>query len=112
MLSKKERIKKKKEFEYVFRKGKNFNNAFFIVKVVENKISFSRFAFVAPLKSFKKAVDKNKIKRLMREGVKNIYPLIKKGFDIMIIAKEKSKECNFKEIEENIKDVLSRAKLI
>ncbi len=109
MFSKKERVKKKKDFEYIFKKGDNFSNPFFILKKKENNLSFSRFAFIAPSKIFSTAVEKNKAKRKIKEGVKEFYPLIKKGFDLIFIARKKG---TFLETRENLKDVLNKAKLI
>lgn len=71
-LSKKERIKSKKLFEQLFEEGKSVSN--FPIKLFYLPTSFEeddvalKIAVVAPKRNFKSAVDRNRIKRLMREA--------------------------------------------
>jgi len=50
MLKKENRLKKKKDFEKVFKEGKSFKNNFLIVKINENNLNFPRFGFVVSKK--------------------------------------------------------------
>ncbi|NKI31243.1 ribonuclease P protein component [Croceivirga thetidis] len=68
---KNERIKSKKLMEAIFTEGKNLNN--FPLKLIYLPSDFDddtqfKVAVVAPKRNFKKAVDRNRIKRLMREA--------------------------------------------
>ncbi len=104
------RIKKRKEFEEVFKKGKSFNNSFYLLKVKENDLSFSRFAFVAPVKSFKKSSERNKIKRKLKEAVRSVFSSIDKGFDFIFIIKKEAKKANYSEIKEQVIDIVNKTK--
>ncbi len=112
MLSKKHRIKKKKEFENVFKKGKSFAESFLIIKVISNEFSFSRFAFISPSKIFKKAVERNKIKRLIRRVVESNNVFIKEGFDIILIARKEIIKKEYKEIESGTLNLFKKADII
>lgn len=79
MLSGDNRLKKKKDFEYVFKKGKGFKEDFLFVKLVKNNLKITRFGFVVGYKVSKKAVLRNKVKRRLRETVKAELPKIRKG---------------------------------
>ncbi len=69
-LGKTERLKSRKLIDGLFSKGKSFSH--FPFRVIwmfdEKKDSALQAAFSVRTKNFKKAVDRNRIKRLMREG--------------------------------------------
>lgn len=78
-FAKKERLKSKKGFETLFAEGKSLRE--FPLKLVyaktaaEQDVPF-KVAVVAPKKKFKRAVDRNRIKRLLREAYRLNKPLI------------------------------------
>ncbi len=87
-LNKKNRLKKKKDFETVFKKGKAVKGNFLFVKYFGNNLGLPRIAFVVSLKVSKKAVIRNRIRRTISEivskSLKKIQPV-----DIIIIADRK-----------------------
>ena len=68
-LKKTDRLKSRKEIEVLFAKGQSFS--FFPFRILwqteENQLGL-KTGFSASTKNFKKAVDRNKIKRLLREA--------------------------------------------
>ncbi len=112
MLPKKHRLKKKKSFDLVFKKGKVFFEKFLILKKLENNLKESRFGFVVSLKISKKAKERNKVKRRLREVIKNKLSQIKTGYDIIFLSKKGIEEIDFREIKEIIEKLLEKAKLI
>ena len=74
-LGKKERLKSRKQIEHLFDKGKSFVVApFRIYFIVNSELPIQRgesglkFGAGVSAKNFKKAVDRNRIKRLTREA--------------------------------------------
>ena len=69
-FKKDEKLKSRKTIEQLFKEGKSFSNFPFRVlwKFTETKISTMQTGFAVSSKHFKKAVDRNRIKRLMREA--------------------------------------------
>ncbi len=112
MLSKERRIKKRKEFECVFKKGRSFAGSFLIIKTKSNDLYFSRFAFVSPVKFFRKATERSKVKRVMRAVIENNKLLLRSGFDVIVIAQRQIKNKSYKEIEDDMFKSLKKAKLI
>ncbi|MBQ4820029.1 ribonuclease P protein component [Aquimarina sp. MMG016] len=76
-LGKKERLKSKKEIELLFSEGKSI--AQFPIRLIYRKAELDddvsvKTAVSVSKRNFKKAVDRNRIKRLLREGYrKNKY---------------------------------------
>ncbi len=68
-LGKQERIKSKILMTKLFEEGKSYFKHPFSVKylVIDKLDSTHKFAVTVPKRNFKKAVDRNKIKRLVRE---------------------------------------------
>lgn len=106
------RLKKKRDFEKVFKKGKGFKGDFLFLKIVENNLKVSRFGFVVGKKFSKKAVLRNKIKRRLREQVRVKLPEIKTGFDGVLVVFEGLGEKSFGEAEEMMVKLFKEAKLI
>lgn len=109
MLPIKNRIKKKKDFELAFKKGKSFKNAFFILKIVKNSLDYSRIGLVISQKVSKNAVDRNKIRRRASEIIKLELKDIKPGLDLVFIFLPKIKEQDFSGIKKAILDVIKKA---
>ncbi len=112
MLPQKNRLKRKKEFESVFQEGLVFFEDFFILKIKKNNFSFPRFAFVFPIKSEKRATERNRVKRLFREVIKSFLPNIRENKDIIFIFKKEAKKKKYKEIKEEIEKVFKKRKII
>ncbi len=112
MLKKEFRLRKQKDFENVFNKGVYFSEKLLILKAVENSLSFSRFGFVVSKKISKKAVERNRIKRLMSEIIRLSQEKIKPGFDIVFISKVGIVGKNFEEIKETMEKLLKKIRLL
>ena len=69
-LKKDDKLKSRKTIEQLFKEGKSFSNFPFRVlwKFNETSAASLQTGFAASSKHFKKAVDRNRIKRLMREA--------------------------------------------
>ncbi|MCX6720067.1 MAG: ribonuclease P protein component, partial [Candidatus Staskawiczbacteria bacterium] len=100
MLPKINRIKNKKDFEVIFRKGINFKNSLFILKFLKNDLGKNRFGFVVSQKVSKKAVIRNKVRRRLVEAVKKENEKIKIGTDLVFIALPGIEKKEFSEIKE------------
>jgi len=112
MLPKLNRLKKKKDFEKVFKLGKGAKLNFIALKLNKNGLKNSRFGFVVSLKVSKKAVVRNKIKRRLRESVKKKIDNIKKGFDIVLVAFPDSKNKDFQEINKTVEKLFKKTGIL
>ena len=86
MLSKEQRLTKKKDFDLVLTTGQASYNQTIGVKVQDNQLNHSRFGILVSNKVSKKAVDRNKIKRQIREVIQSQFNRIKPGKDCVVIT--------------------------
>ncbi|PJE69486.1 MAG: ribonuclease P protein component [Candidatus Staskawiczbacteria bacterium CG10_big_fil_rev_8_21_14_0_10_38_10] len=112
MLPKINRLKRKKEFKTIFKKGKWCKEGLLVLKLIPNDLGKSRFAFIVSQKVSKKATVRNRIKRQLREIVREIIPNIQKGFDGILIVKPGLESRNFQEVKALAKKLFKTAKII
>jgi ribonuclease P protein component len=108
MLSSENRLKKKKDIERVFKKGKTFKDDFFVLRTVENNSNNCRFAFIVPKKVSNKASDRNKIKRRAREIIKNEIKKKSSLTDNVIIALPRINKENFESIKKSLEKLFKK----
>jgi len=64
-LPTKNRLKNKKDFDVVFKKGKALNGTFLFIKSLPSSRGYPRFGFIIATKFASKAVFRNKVRRLL-----------------------------------------------
>ncbi len=84
-LNKKNRLKKKRDFEGVFKKGKAVKGSFLFIKYTKNELGVPRLGFVVSAKIAGKAVERNKIRRILSEAVRTRINSMG-GYDIIVFA--------------------------
>ena len=112
MLPKINRIKKKKDFEIVFKNSKSLKNNLFIFKIMKNNLGFNRFGFVVSQKVSKKATIRNKVRRRLTEVMKSQLKNIKNGTDLVLIALPGIDKKEFSEIKDAVNSALVKSRLV
>ncbi len=109
-MKKKFRIKKSNEIQQLIYNKTNVRNKYFIIYYKKNheKLNF-RYALSVP-KKFGNAVNRNLMKRRIREVIKiNSFD---NQYDFFIIAKKNSNELNFKEIKKKLESLFENANIL
>ena len=99
-LGPQERIRKKKDFLYIYKKGRRHRGKYFNIIYLSSDSSFSRMAVVIS-KKVGNAVKRNKIKRWMRTLFRRNKDLLESSFDIIIIAKKEILEASWLKLQED-----------
>ena len=99
MPKKENQLKKDKEFDNVFKNGRSSFSRILGIKAVANGLEISRFGVLVSNKISKKAVERNKIKRQIREVIRSRVSGIKPGFDVVIITLPPILGSSYEEIE-------------
>ena len=111
-LNKVERIRKSREFKEVFRRGKIINGKYFRVYWLNRcpetvNCPYKRIGFVVSRKAGK-AVQRNTLKRLIREKFRINKEKLPEGIDIVFLAKSGSGLIERKKINEEINSILNK----
>ena len=117
MLSRHNRLKEKKAFLRVIKQGRIAKDDILLLrfKSGENSENTSpKIGFSAGLKFSKKAVERNKAKRLMREAVRPLVKKISPGAEIVFYINPAldPRELNLVKIGESAKKLLVKGNLI
>ena len=113
MLPYKNRLIKRTDFEKVYKYGRLFYFENIAIKIIKNGIDESRIGFSVGIKFSKKAVERNRIKRQLREIFRKILEKIEKDADIVVMVKKIEKGKNDqKNLAISIEKILKRGNLI
>ncbi|HLS34761.1 MAG TPA: ribonuclease P protein component [Bacillota bacterium] len=105
------RIKNNKEFQEVFKRGESFANRQLVIYYLEKrKQKHFRIGLSVGTK-IGNAVTRNRIKRYLRESFRSLREDIKPTFDIVIIARQPTKDMNYHDIRKSLIHLLKRKKL-
>ena len=107
MLAKKYRLPVHKIFKI---RGRTSGNSYFSVKITGNTLGFNRFGAVIGAKVSKKAVVRNKLRRLIFNTVRQNYKNMESpsGLDVLIIMKPAAVNLSEQEIKNLIIGALQR----
>jgi len=107
------RLTSKRDFERVKQKGTLFNKGSIGLSVYNRGDQKpTRVGIIVSLKVSKKAVDRNKIKRMIRESIRRKLDSFKKGYDIVFLTKTSIIDKDSKSVDGNIANLLERGGLV
>lgn len=102
------RLTRRTEFQALHRKGRTWSDRFLTLKILPNSFPDNRFG-LSVSKAVGGAVCRNRVKRRLREIVRRLR--LKQGWDILVIARRASADCEFKELEQSMAELVHRAGL-
>ena len=114
MLSRAHRLRGDAVFKHLMRVGRPFfgqSITFRIAPQGDDRSQPSRFAFVVSTKVSKKAVERNLLRRRLREIIRKVLPRIKSGLDIMISTRPQACKLSFQELEQEVHALLTKSRL-
>jgi ribonuclease P protein component len=107
-FDKSQRLLKPAEFKRVFESRQSAHNAHFGIYAVKNTLGQPRVGLVVSKKVSKKAVDRNRIKRQIRENFR-LQKALFGAHDFVIVAKAPRAEIAFDTITPQLQPLWSRA---
>ncbi|MCH7759115.1 ribonuclease P protein component [Patescibacteria group bacterium] len=111
MLAKQYRLTKDKDFARVAKKGQSIFSPELGIKWIKNNLAYSRFGIVVSLRIDKKAVIRNRIKRIFRAILRENLSELKRGFDFLILVRPKLKGMNYHQMEDKLLSLLKKKDL-
>ena len=110
MLKKNYRLRKKYQFNYVYKTGKVIREPNLLLFYCPSKNKNVKIG-LSVNKKVGGAVVRNRIKRLLREALRNELPLLKPNFNIIIFAEPNIVDVPLSSIKEQIDKALLKADL-
>jgi len=125
-LQKKHRLKNWRNFKTVYEKGRFYRStnlnlkALFELEIAKNKqIDFHELKLLPTClgisiskKVSKKAVIRNRIKRLIKASFRELLPIIKPGWKLIIIVRSTAIECEYEHFLRELKKLFIQAGII
>lgn len=111
MLGEKNRLKKNRDFRFVYRRGKNTAQKRVAMTYLKSRTADELLIGFSVSRKVAKAHERNRIKRLMRENVRPLLGDIKLGHRIVFTARNAAKDSSYDKIGSDIKKLLKKAKL-
>ena len=92
---------KNKDFQLIYKKGKSYANKYFVMYLLANNKEENRLG-VSVSKKVGNSVVRHRITRLVKESYRLNKDLLKKGYDIIIIARVAANDKSYNEVENSI----------
>ena len=92
-----ESLKKNRDFQKVYRKGKSYANKYLVMYVLENGTSQNRLG-ISVSKKVGNSIVRHRLTRLIRESYRLQEERFRCGLDIIVIARIGAKGKDYKEI--------------
>lgn len=110
MLNTINRVKKNKEFSYIYKKGKFYSCKYFLVHFVDTKLEVAKIG-ISVSKKIGNSVVRSKVKRIMSEVVRLSLPTLKiKNY--IITLKPDVVEADFKKLTVEFNNFITKFNLI
>lgn len=104
-------LKENRDFSRLYNKGRSFVSPVLVTYIKKNKTDNLRFGITTG-KKIGKAVKRSRARRVIRAAYFELYPEIKKGYDIVFVARGKTTFVKSQVVKKAMKKHLASANLI
>ena len=98
-------LRDQRDFTRIYKQGKSKGSRFAVILYRKNGLKITRTAFVAS-KKVGNSVERNRARRVMRAAYRAIEPDVKKGKDIIFVARNSINGCKEPEVEKKLRKTL------
>jgi ribonuclease P protein component len=104
------RLKERRRFQAVYRRGRFWTNTEMAVHVLKRSTTEKQFGFVVS-KKVGGAVQRNRVRRLLREACRSLAPRVPAGVDVVIVARPPAAQVSLAHLAEGMQALFQRAGL-
>ncbi len=111
MMNFSESLKKNRDFQNVYRKGKSYANKYFVMYILDNQTERNRIG-ISVSKKVGNSVIRHHLTRLVRESYRLHEDMFNSGLDIVVIARSTARDISYREVESALLHLGSIHKII
>jgi ribonuclease P protein component len=111
-LSRVWRLRSNSDFQRVRQQGQSIASRLLVLAWHPNEAAQLRIGFVVGKRVSKHAVQRNYIKRLLSEAVRDVLPNLPANLDIVVTARGQTAGADLPTLRQDIRVLLQRAKLL
>lgn len=105
------KLKKRWEFQRAYQKGSKYWNRYFVIYVFYTHVDTLRLGITVS-KKVGKSVQRNRVKRLVREAFRHLRPRLKTQHDIVVVGRSPACRLTCQETEASLFDLFRKAALL
>jgi ribonuclease P protein component len=111
MLARKSRLRKRQDFDSVYKKGKSYSCKYLKVYILNTDLPQQRFGFSISKKVSKKATERNKLKRQLSFVIREELKSLKTETDVIFVVRSIILDLSYDDIKHNVRELLKKANL-
>jgi len=111
-MQKKHRLRERSDFRKVFDRGSSFANRYLVVYCMRHMEGQEFRVGFSVSKKVGNAVVRNRIKRRLKECVRELAPLVNKDADFIVIARPSVVTLEFVDLRKNVRHLLNGVNLL
>ena len=104
------RLRRAEDFQRLRQEGATQPHRLLLLSFSPNERTHNRYGFIVG-KRLGKAVTRNRIRRRLREVVRALDPLLKPGYDVVLVARQPLAQQPFIVVMRTVNDLFRRAEL-
>lgn len=110
MLGRRLRLRDPQDFAQIYKKGQRLSGPHLRVFYLPNNQNLTRFGFVVSKKQVRQIVKRNRLKRVLREKVRQNLASFPLGYDFIIQIRSAAVEVSSTVLQEELLKLFSKAK--
>ncbi len=107
MVSKFQSLKKNREFQSVYRRGRSKANRYFVMLYIKNNLPYNRVG-ISVSKKVGNSIVRHRVVRVIREIMRLHWEDVAQGYDIVIVARTAAKDSEYDKFESAIIQLLKK----
>ena len=105
------KLKKRWEYQRAYQKGSKYWNRYFVIYVLHTHFDKLRLGITVS-KKVGKSVQRNRVKRLIRESFRQLRPRIKTEYDIVVVGRTQARQLTCQEAQDGLFHLFRKASVL